>query len=309
VVLAIIVLLVSILLAALNRAREQARRVQCLSNLHQLTIAWLEYANEHKGRICSSETQGYAGDPSDKTVNEWTYNFDSGASSPLDVTVSYAGLKTPPECFFSWIGGRSTKLSVEAGVLWPYLRSTQVYRCPDYQAPGPTSYQINGLLAGRIGIPTTLFSLREIRKAEGTFVFIEGWDSTGVTFVKTRPPNPIDLYQITILFNSFQTPISPKPTFTAGGIPGQNHPSLAGRTAGTGISFADGHAIFWQYADARTGNLAEAFSSGQNDSFNADPNDPKHQLINTPTEAAANSPDVFQLEAWSGGPIPKGMTQ
>jgi len=107
----------------------------------------------------------------------------------------------------------------------------------------------------------------------------------------------------------FATPIYPQNVFKSGGYPGANHKAASMADVGTPISFADGHAIFWQYADARTGNLAEAFSSGQNDSFNADPNDPKHQLINTPTEAAANSPDVFQLEAWSGGPIPKGMTQ
>ena len=57
IVIGIIAALIAILLPALNAAREHARRVVCLSNIRQLDMAWLMYANEHKGRFCSSETQ------------------------------------------------------------------------------------------------------------------------------------------------------------------------------------------------------------------------------------------------------------
>src|SRR5215213_4461829 len=49
VVIGIIAVLISILLPALNRARESARQVQCLSNIRQLSAASLMFANEHKG--------------------------------------------------------------------------------------------------------------------------------------------------------------------------------------------------------------------------------------------------------------------
>jgi prepilin-type N-terminal cleavage/methylation domain-containing protein/prepilin-type processing-associated H-X9-DG protein len=49
VVIGIIALLISILLPSLNKARENAKQVQCLSNLRQLGMAFLMYANNYKG--------------------------------------------------------------------------------------------------------------------------------------------------------------------------------------------------------------------------------------------------------------------
>jgi prepilin-type N-terminal cleavage/methylation domain-containing protein/prepilin-type processing-associated H-X9-DG protein len=49
VVIGIIALLISILLPSLSRAREQSRQVKCLSNLRQIGIASVAYANNNKG--------------------------------------------------------------------------------------------------------------------------------------------------------------------------------------------------------------------------------------------------------------------
>ena len=48
VVIGIIAILIGVLLPALARAREQARKVQCLSNIRQLSAATLMFAQEHK---------------------------------------------------------------------------------------------------------------------------------------------------------------------------------------------------------------------------------------------------------------------
>jgi prepilin-type N-terminal cleavage/methylation domain-containing protein/prepilin-type processing-associated H-X9-DG protein len=51
VVIGIIALLVAILLPALNRAREQANQIKCLSNVRQLGMAFQMYADANKGRF------------------------------------------------------------------------------------------------------------------------------------------------------------------------------------------------------------------------------------------------------------------
>lgn len=52
VVIGIIGLLVAILLPSLNKAREMADGIKCASNLRQIAIGWLMYANGNKGVAC-----------------------------------------------------------------------------------------------------------------------------------------------------------------------------------------------------------------------------------------------------------------
>jgi prepilin-type N-terminal cleavage/methylation domain-containing protein/prepilin-type processing-associated H-X9-DG protein len=49
VVIGIISVLIAILLPALNKAREQAKKVQCLSNMRQIGMSMAMYANDNKG--------------------------------------------------------------------------------------------------------------------------------------------------------------------------------------------------------------------------------------------------------------------
>jgi prepilin-type N-terminal cleavage/methylation domain-containing protein/prepilin-type processing-associated H-X9-DG protein len=57
VVIGIIALLISILMPALNNARVQARTVQCLSNLRQMSTAFQMYTNNHKGKSLGYSTR------------------------------------------------------------------------------------------------------------------------------------------------------------------------------------------------------------------------------------------------------------
>src|SRR3974377_966176 len=47
VVIAIIAILAALLLPALSRAKLKAQSITCASNLHQLDVAWVMYADDH----------------------------------------------------------------------------------------------------------------------------------------------------------------------------------------------------------------------------------------------------------------------
>jgi prepilin-type N-terminal cleavage/methylation domain-containing protein len=58
VVIAIIAILAAMLLPALNRAKERARRANCKSNMHQLGLATLMYAGDNRDRLPDLQNHG-----------------------------------------------------------------------------------------------------------------------------------------------------------------------------------------------------------------------------------------------------------
>ena len=81
VVIGIIALLISILLPALNRARENANKLKCLSNLRQLGTALTMYLNENKGRFPAT-AQNSAQRPHDYIYYHAGRNMSESAFGP-----------------------------------------------------------------------------------------------------------------------------------------------------------------------------------------------------------------------------------
>ena len=52
----VVIAIVAILLPGLKRAKEQGRRITCLSNLRQMMFGWGMYADENDGRIVNGNT-------------------------------------------------------------------------------------------------------------------------------------------------------------------------------------------------------------------------------------------------------------
>jgi len=126
VVIGIIAVLISVLLPVLGKAREQGRKVKCLSNLGQLAKATIMYCNDNQGRFPARGGQGI-----------FWHGMPSGFSDSSD-----------PFSVFDWIAwqrrvdpltGRSwpsaANLQIENSALAKYLSKDrdmleQIYRCP-----------------------------------------------------------------------------------------------------------------------------------------------------------------------------------
>jgi prepilin-type N-terminal cleavage/methylation domain-containing protein len=106
VVIGIIAILISILLPVLGRARDQANRIKCASNLRQLAMAVHLYATESKG---------FMPYPSDDSNNQiW---------------------RAPGWLYNDLLGQPLQQSQVQQGALWPYLKTEAVYHCPADQPP------------------------------------------------------------------------------------------------------------------------------------------------------------------------------
>src|SRR5215471_11496218 len=79
VVIGIIAVLIAVLLPALNKARESARQVQCLSNMKQLSNAMIMYSSDNKGLL-----PGRAGNNTNCMANLVGGNFVQGTSTAWD---------------------------------------------------------------------------------------------------------------------------------------------------------------------------------------------------------------------------------
>jgi prepilin-type N-terminal cleavage/methylation domain-containing protein/prepilin-type processing-associated H-X9-DG protein len=110
IVIAIIAILLTILAPALQKAKEAAKQVMCMTNQRGLSSAWVMYADDNKGRLCSPRPGGGA-DPKDREC-AWIY-WEAGWPWPNQWT---------PD---DW------DMSITQGVLWPYTGQTRgIYRCP-----------------------------------------------------------------------------------------------------------------------------------------------------------------------------------
>jgi len=135
VVIAIIALLLAIFVPVMRTARERGQRAVCLSNLRQLTMAWIAYADEHDGRLVSGCAFG-----SRRYGSRWLKGW---AGHAFQYPASRAALQENPD----------------KGALWPYLQNIEVYHCPRGAGTFWASYAIlsgaNGELIEGTYVPVT----------------------------------------------------------------------------------------------------------------------------------------------------------
>lgn len=154
VVIAIIAILAAILFPVFAQAREAARKASCISNLKQMGLAWMMYAQDHDEYVMPS--------------------YD------------YTG--TTPGC--EWIGWwgcfDGTRITPQSSWLFPYTKNEGIKTCPSWtQAPGvwwaTTGYGYNWMYFPDVTSPAV--SLAAVQTPTETIVFADTarllWEGNG----------------------------------------------------------------------------------------------------------------------------------
>jgi prepilin-type N-terminal cleavage/methylation domain-containing protein/prepilin-type processing-associated H-X9-DG protein len=248
VVIAIIALLMAILLPALNKAREHGKRAVCLSNLKQLTMAWLMYTDDND----------------DKLVNGAPF-FENVACTAFGcppTTPDYGCMAVPPPASNSWfwyghkdelpwIGGGYNpagiyvpkpeccqKCAIQTGALWKYLRNESVYRCPTGEKGFLVTYSVSDAMNG---LPR-----------DGTFVppgTTYPQIPVGSTWLKTRSKLKSPAKRFVFIDEGLLTADSYAVNYTTEtffDVPMVAHGN------GTDVSYGDGHSTRWMWRSKDT---------------------------------------------------------
>jgi len=185
---------------ALHRAREQGKRAVCLNNVKSLTTAWIMYCDDFEGKLPKAYTDS----------DGWIQ----------DIPGYYTNPEEAPEA-----------LHLEAlrgGTLYPYLKTTKIFRCPVAKKNELRTYSLTHAMNGFASDGAKIIKrITEVRNQATriTFLddFIRDWDACWM--VNWSQPQ---------WWNA--TPIR--------------------HGYGNVFSFADSHVEYWKWKDQRTIELA-----------------------------------------------------
>ncbi len=223
VVIAIIAILAAMLLPALNRAKDQARTIACLSNLKQLETCWHLYAVDNQDLLPPNDSISIL-DNSGDAVNAVKSISWCPDHARTDLTSS----------------------NLQQGLLFPYNRSVAIYHCP---ADRSTIELADGTLLSQLrdrsyNMSQSVNGYPEFPDPTGTLTNIPCWKK----FTLIVRPSPsklfvfIDEHSDTLVNAQFGNPVGvpvwPQIWFD---MPADRH------NQGACLTFADGHAEHWRW--------------------------------------------------------------
>ena len=230
VVIAIIAILAGMLLPALSKAKAKAHGISCLNNNRQLQLAWQMYTADHDDALPPN-----------------------GGSGP---SVSRAAVYTAAD---SWLRGNAwvdaTNATIKEGVLYPYNKSTDIYRCP----ADKSTVNDDGITPRNRSVSLSIFM--NGKPSPNSDAKVMPYDSCWHKSVQIRNPGPsqaavfVEEHESSIQQAGFW--INAENYWTPLGQLWQwlSFPATRHGNGGT-LTFADGHAERWTWREARTQKIS-----------------------------------------------------
>lgn len=223
VVIAIIAILAAMLLPALSKAKSQAQKVNCISNLKQLNICWFMYAQDNNDQL--------------------VYN-DLTATMVYSKSWILGGLHLPTQA--------TNTVYIEKGLLFEYNRSAGIYHCPADRS----SFNAAGNLGAGTGpLRVRSYSLNGNMNGFPDYQWLQTFGTkyrVNKKYSDIQHPKPtqamtfIDEHEISIDDGFFGLP--------AEGDSFGNWPTSRHNNGGV-LAFADSHAEYWRWKDPRTAQI------------------------------------------------------
>jgi prepilin-type N-terminal cleavage/methylation domain-containing protein/prepilin-type processing-associated H-X9-DG protein len=189
VVIAIIAILAAILFPVFARARENARRASCMSNLKQIALGMNMYIQDYDSRYPSpyplDESSG-----SKKLIVNNDKSMPSGVFNSYYVNSTYGS--TTYGHYATWMD-----------LVQPYTKSTQIFVCPSAARPTDPSYGYN-MVFGSFGSDSYWYKQvadtywmpmteSEVQRPAEVIMFMDSNKADGAT--RAAPQSNVDYYE------------------------------------------------------------------------------------------------------------------
>lgn len=219
VVIAIIGILASLIFPTLASAKKKARGINCLSNMKQLTAAWIMYASDHDDQLVTNTAEA--------NTNSWAAGW-LDLSNPADPDNTNVNTIMSPD-----------------GLLWPYSKSLALYVCP----ADPSRLNINGTVYPLVrsvsmnqrlnGSDYYSAPLAEFNNPNKMSAILNPGPANTFVFIDERADSINDGFFVIFMEGTNADAV-------LGNIPGNYH------NGSSPVSFADGHLEMHKWLDPQT---------------------------------------------------------
>jgi prepilin-type N-terminal cleavage/methylation domain-containing protein/prepilin-type processing-associated H-X9-DG protein len=224
VVLAIIGILAAILFPVFARARENARRASCMSNMKQMGMGVLQYIQDYDEH----------------------YPIAWYGANPDDNTISYKQTQpgTPGYQFATY--GASDSVGVGHWITWmdliyPYVKSVQLFECPSFNETSYTNshglqYQMNGAYSNAVTTNYTSTSIYSYATGQyGNAILHNGTSASAIL----RPSETLMIFEARGNYCAYG--LMGEASF----LPTNGQTALEPHLEGMNLVFGDGH-VKWE---------------------------------------------------------------
>ena len=242
VVIAIIAILMAILMPALNRVKEHGKRIVCQSNLKNLTLGWIMYADENDGKIAN----GAGGYHYFKGGQQTTNGAAAGIIERAWVGKGWGQNWNNRNVHNTGLTENEKRKGIREGALWPIIKDYSLYKCPTGRPGEFVTYAavdaMNGLYRGGTTSRTTGGHPSAVGKKIGSTVL----------WIKRRSEiiSPTPAERMVFIDEGAMTPDSFAVYYNQRGPWWDDPPIRHGD--GTTVSWADGHATHLKWKAPET---------------------------------------------------------